>query len=302
MTAPRQGTISTAEILKQVRRIEITTGRLVAETLAGDYQSVFKGHGIEFAEVREYTPGDDIRSIDWNVTARLGKPFVKRFIEERELTLMIACDISGSQRFGSRDKFKSELAAELAALFAFAALKNSDKIGLLLFSSQTELYIPPRKGQKHVLRLIRELLAHEPKYTGTDLNASLNNLNRVFKRRGILILISDFMADGYEKPFAIAARRHDLIPVLLEDPLENALARLPVMLQTRDPESGALLPLDLSSDEVHFQYNAVRQYRKEFCRKLFAASGLSNITITAGKPLAEPVVQFFRERAHKAKR
>lgn len=298
----RQTNISTAEILKQVRRIEITTGRLVAETLAGDYQSVFKGHGIEFAEVREYNPGDDVRSIDWNVTARLGKPFVKRFIEERELTLMLACDISASQRFGSRDKLKSELAAELAALFSFAAMKNSDKIGLLLFSNQTELYIPPRKGQRHVLRLIRELLAHEPKYTGTNLNASLDNLNRVFKRRGILILISDFMDDGYEKAFAIAARRHDLIPVVLEDPMENALTRLPALLQARDPETGALVPLDLSSDELHFKYNAVRQFRKEACKKLFAANGLDHITITAGKPLIDPVVEFFRERARKFKR
>jgi len=296
------GQLLTSEILRQVRRIEIRTGRLVSETFAGEYQSVFKGHGIEFAEVREYAHGDDVRSIDWNVTARLGKPFVKRFVEERELTLMLACDISGSQHFGTKDKFKSEIAAELSALFAFSALQNSDKIGLMLFTRQTELYIPPRKGRRHVLRLIRELLAHQPRDKGTDLAAALNSLNRVFKRRGILILISDFMDSGYEKPFSIAARRHDLIPVVIEDPLEYRMPRLPVILDVADPETGERRSLDLSSEELITSYRDARREHVAACKRLFAVNGLDYIPITAGQSATEPVVQFFRNREKKLRR
>ncbi|NLO90776.1 MAG: DUF58 domain-containing protein, partial [Elusimicrobia bacterium] len=229
----------TAELLQQVRRIEVRTGKLVSETFSGEYHSIFKGHGMEFAEVREYIPGDEIRSIDWNVTARLGKPFIKRFVEERELTMMLACDISGSLHFGSRNKLKNRIAAELSALFAFSALQNNDKAGIMLFSDQPELYIPPRKGRKHVLRLVREILAHEPRHRGTDIAACLDNLNRVLKRKGILILISDFADEkDYARPLRLAARRHDLIPVYLEDPLEAALPELGAVLQTVDPETG----------------------------------------------------------------
>ncbi|MDD2772829.1 MAG: DUF58 domain-containing protein [Elusimicrobiales bacterium] len=297
-----QSILTPAEILRQVRRIEITTGRLVAETFAGEYLSVFKGHGIEFAEVREYSAGDDVRSIDWNVTARLGRPFIKRFTEERELTLMIACDISGSQHFGSRDRLKSEMAAELSAMFAFSALQNSDKTGLLLFTDKTELYIPPRKGKTHVLRLIRELLAHKPKSAGTSLSACLDTLNRVFKRRGILILISDFMDEGYEKPFAVAARRHDLIPVLVSDPLESAVPALPALLEVRDPETGGRTTLDLSSRQLRSAHEAARRARVERCQKFFASHGLEHIAVTGGAPVADPVVRFFKRRSGKIRR
>jgi len=295
-------TLPTSEILRQVRRIEIITGRLVAETFAGEYLSVFKGHGIEFNEVREYSAGDDVRSIDWNVTARLGKPFIKRYAEERELTLMLACDISGSQRFGSRGKFKSEAAAELSALFAFAALTNNDKVGLTLFSDGVELHIPPRKGKTHALRLIRELLAHKPKSKGTNLSACLDTLNRVFRKRGILVFISDFLAEGYERPFAIAAKRHDLIPVVLEDPLEEKIPAIAALLEAKDAETGRTRVYDLSSKNFHDSLSAAREKRKKFTKKLFNSLGLEAITVRGDRPVADPVVNFFRARSRRFKR
>ena len=219
--------MDTADILKKVRQIEIQTGKLVEETFAGEYLSAFKGQGIEFAEVREYIPGDDVRSIDWNVTARNRTPYVKKFNEERELTLMIACDVSASQNFGSWDKFKQETAAELAALFAFSALKNSDKVGLLLFSDKIELFVPPKKGKKHILRLIRELVAFEPTGKGTDIALALTTLNKVIKRQGILIFISDFLEDTalFTKPLQLAAKKFDFIFLSLLVTNWNALCR-----------------------------------------------------------------------------
>lgn len=290
-----------SEILKRVRQIEITTSKLVSETFAGEYLSVFKGQGMEFAEVREYTPGDDIRSIDWNVTARLGKPFIKRFMEERELTLMLACDVSGSQYFGSHNRLKSEVVAELAAVFAFSALKNNDKVGLLLYSDQTELYIPPRKGRLHALRLVRELLAFEPKSRKTDLNGMLTHINRVFKRRGILILISDFMATGYDKPLKLAARKHDLIPVRVEDPLEEALPRLPILLETEDPETGAVATYDLSNQRFRDRHKICRFRTRDEADKLFRSVGADCIDIRTNVPVTDPVVAYFKNRSRKVR-
>jgi len=291
----------TAEVLSQVRRIEIRTGKLVAETFAGEYLSVFKGHGMEFAEVREYAPGDDIRSIDWNVTARLGRPFVKRFVEERELTLMLACDISGSQHFGSSGRFKNQAAAELTGLFAFAALQNSDKVGLLLFSDQVELYIPPRKGRRHCLRLIRELLAHKPKSEGTNIGLGIDTMNRVMKRRGILILISDFLGRDFEKPLKMAAKKHDLIPIMLQDPMERKIPRLPVILDTEDPETGMPYTFDLSDEGFHRLYRASAEQRRNDLKSMFSKSGIDWIDIKSSESIVDPVVQFFKERSSKFK-
>ncbi len=288
--------MNTTEILKKVRQIEIKTGRLVSETFAGQYQSVFKGRGVEFSEVREYVPGDDIRSIDWNVTARNSKPFVKQFIEERELTLMILCDISASQSFGSAGKPKSEAAAELAAMFAFSALKNSDKSGLLLFSDKTELYIPPRKGKNHSLRIIRELLAYAPGSRGTDIAQALKTANRVMKRRGIIILISDFNSPDYTREVRLTARRHDLIPVVITDRLERALPEAGALLVTEQLEGGESFTADLSSPAYRAAYEAAAAGRRAAMEAILRSAGSDWIDIDPALPVHGPVVKFFRQR------
>lgn len=288
--------MNTAEILKKVRQIEIKTGRLVSETFAGQYQSVFKGRGVEFSEVREYVPGDDVRSIDWNVTARNSKPFVKQFIEERELTLMILCDISASQSFGSSAKPKSEAAAELAAMFAFSALKNSDKSGLLLFSDKTELYIPPRKGRNHSLRIIRELLAYAPKSRGTDIAAALKMANRVMKRRGIIILISDFNSPDYTREARLTARRHDLIPVVITDRFERALPEARALLVTEQLESGESFTADLASPAYRAAYETEAAGRRAAMEAVLRSAGSDWIDVDPALPVHGPVVKFFRQR------
>ncbi|MFH1618703.1 MAG: DUF58 domain-containing protein [bacterium] len=289
--------MQTSEILKQVRRIEIKTGRLVSETFGGEYLSVFKGRGMEFAEVREYAPGDDVRSIDWNVTARLGRPFVKRYVEERELTVVLACDVSGSQHFGTGAKYKNEAAAEISALFAFSALRNNDKVGLALFTDTVELFIPPRKGRTHVLRLIRELLAHEPQRKKTDIGAALSTLNRVLKRRGILVLISDFLDSGFEHPFRLSAKKHDLIPVVVEDPREISLPPAGAVLRALDPETGVVCDWDISSEKFLKAYASASTQKKKNLEKLFKPLGLEWITVNSDGPIFDPVVKFFRQRA-----
>ncbi len=288
--------MNTAEILKKVRQIEIKTGRLVSETFAGQYQSVFKGRGVEFSEVREYVPGDDIRSIDWNVTARSSKPFVKRFVEERELTLLILCDVSASQSFGSGEKPKSEAAAELAAMFAFSALKNSDKTGLLLFSDKPELYIPPRKGKNHSLRIIRELLAYTPQSRGTDVAMALRTANRVMKHRGIVILISDFLSPDYAKEARLTARRHDLIPVVITDRFERSLPEARALLVTEPLEGGAGFTADLSSPGFRKAYEAEAAQRRSALESTFRSAGADWIDIDPALPVYNPVVKFFRQR------
>jgi uncharacterized protein (DUF58 family) len=288
--------MNTAEILKKVRQIEIKTGRLVSETFSGQYQSVFKGRGIEFSEVREYVPGDDIRSIDWNVTARASKPFVKRYIEERELTLMILCDVSASQTFGSGEKPKSEAAAELAAMFAFSALKNSDKTGLLLFTDKPELYIPPRKGKNHSLRIIRELLAYAPKSRGTDVAMALRTANRVMKRRGIIILISDFNAPDYSKEARLTARRHDFIPVVITDRFEKALPAAKALLVSEPLEGGQQFTADLSSPAFRRDYETAAAGRRAALEALLRSAGADWIDVDPALPVYGPVVKFFRQR------
>ena len=296
--------MDTAEILKKVRQLEIKTGKLVSETFAGEYLSTFKGQGIEFSEVREYTPGDDVRSIDWNVTARTGTPFIKKYNEARELTLIIACDVSGSQQFGSAARFKQEAAAELTALFALSALKNNDKVGLLLFSDQIELYVPPRKGRKHILRLIREVVAFEPRHTGTDIGLGLATLNKVIKRKGILILLSDFLAplESFVKPLRLSAKKFDLIPVILQDPLERRFPPVSVCLDITDPETGDTDFVSLADTQLNETLDRFHQEHDEQLHHLFSPFKIDPIVINTAQDTADPVIAFFQKRAQKLRR
>jgi len=293
--------MNTAEILKKVRQIEIKTGRLVSETFAGEYQSVFKGRGMEFAEVREYVPGDDVRAIDWNVTARFSKPFIRRYVEERELTLMIVCDMSGSQFFGSGTKAKNEAAAELSAMFAFSALKNNDKTGLLVFTDGPELYIPPRKGKNHILRIIREILAYSPRGRATSVTKALDTANRLMKHQGIIILISDFNDTGYEKALRRTAIRHDLIPVVVEDRLERALPKVGALINAELLENEGAAPLlaDLSSPAFLAKYSAGRAEVFKTMEKAFQSAGTDWLSVDPAGNIYDPVVKFFKRRQRK---
>ncbi|MCI7535676.1 MAG: DUF58 domain-containing protein [Elusimicrobiaceae bacterium] len=295
--------MDTAEILKKVRQIEIQTNKLVSETFAGEYLSAFKGQGIEFAEVREYTSGDDVRAIDWNVTARTGVPFIKKYNETRELTLVIACDVSASQRFGSVDKLKQETAAELAALFAFSAMRNNDKVGLLLFSDKIELFVPPKKGKKHILRLIRELVAFEPQGHGTDMALALKTLVQVLRRQGILVLISDYLSplEQFEKPLKLAAKKFDLIPVVVTDKLERGLPACAACMTVVDPETGQEGTLALTAAMNQRLQEDARQ-RTENLTKLFNPLKVEPITVDTAQPAADPVIAFFRRRTRQLKR
>lgn len=294
--------MDTAEILKRVRRIEIETGKLVKETFAGEYLSIFKGQGIEFAEVRQYIPGDDVRSIDWNVSAKTGGVFVKKFNEERELTLLIACDVSASLMFGSLGRLKSEIAAELAAVFAFSATHNNDKVGLLLFSDKIELYIPPKKGTRHVLRIIRELLAFTPKNKGTNIEFALDTINHLIRRGGIIVLISDFKTEqNYSKSFKLTARKYDVVPVIVEDKLENNLPRAHVFLAFEGLEDGGQILLNLASDKTK---EITQKHIQELdeAKLLFTKSGLEYIVIQDGDKVSDTLVKFFKHRARKLRR
>ena len=276
----------------------------MSETFAGEYLSTFKGQGIEFAEVRKYVPGDDVRSIDWNITARAGEPFIKKFDETRELTLFIACDVSGSQQFGSVDKLKQEVAAELAALFAFSALHNSDKVGLMLFSDKVELFVPPKKGKKHILRLIRELIAFEPQNSRTDIGVCLETLLRVMKHQGIVILISDFLTpvESFSKPFKLAAKKFDLIPVIIRDRLEHRFPKLPLCIEVTDPETGDENLLGLSTPEVSARLEDYWKTQYQQLQHLFMPSKTSPIIVNTDVPAADPVIAFFRKRAKEGRR
>lgn len=293
--------MNTAEILKKVRQIEIQTGRLVSETFAGEYQSVFKGQGMEFSEVREYVPGDDIRSIDWNVTARFSKPFIKHFVEERELTLLILCDMSASQFFGSGAKAKNEAAAELGAMFAFSALKNNDKTGLLMFTDGPELYIPPKKGKNHILRIIREILAYSPCGRATSISRALDTANRLMKHRGIIILISDFNDSGYEQALRRTAVRHDLIPVAVEDRLELGLPKTRALINAELLEDAGAAPFvaDLSSSEFLAKYEASRAKTAWAMDSAFKSAGADWIKVDPAGDIYGPVVKFFKKRQRK---
>ena len=284
-----------SEVMAQIRRIQIRTSRMVNEILAGPYESVFKGQGMEFKEVREYVPGDDIRSIDWNVTARSGHPHVKLLAEERELTVMLVVDASASGRFGSVTRFKNELAAEMCAVLAFSAIKNNDKVGLLIFTDDVELYIPPQKGRKHVLRVIREVLFFEPKRIGTDIPKALHYLNSVTKRRAVVFVLSDFMADEYDHALKIANKRHDVIAVTVTDPREETLPDVG-LVAVRDAESGRETLVDTSDSVVRQRYAEEMKRRAARREQSFRSTKVDAMHVRTDRSYVDEIHRFFRMR------
>lgn len=289
-----------ADVLKQIKSLELRAGHLVTDALAGNYLSAFKGRGMEFDEVREYVPGDDVRTIDWNVTARMNAPFVKVMREERELTLMLMVDVSPSQSFGTVARAKREVAAELAAVLAFLATRNNDKVGLICFSDHVEQYIPPKKGRSHVWSIIRSVLTHEGKGKTTDITGALDFLGRVATRRAMSFLISDFWAQGYEKAMRLAGRRHDLVAVRIRDPLELQITAAG-LISVQDLESGELLYLDLSDKRVRSQYTQRIQEEEQRLTHFLRRSGVGEITVHTGEPVVMPLVRYLRERERKAR-
>ena len=287
--------METRELLKQVRQIEIKTKGLVNHVFSGEYHSVFKGRGMEFSEVREYQIGDDIRNIDWNVTARFGHPYIKVFEEERELTVMLIIDLSGSLSFGTINKTKQQIAAELSAILAFSALKNNDKVGLILFTNKIEKFVPPRKGRKHVLRIIREVLSFEPEGKTTDIDMALQYFNNSIKKRSIAFLISDFMDEGYEKILRIVGKKHDLIGVVLSDRREKEIPRIG-LVKLFDVETGQQRWLDTSSKEVHELIKKLNNDYETKRNNIFLSSRLDSVDIDTGEDYVKPLVQFFKMR------
>ena len=283
------------ELAKKIRLIEIATRRAVNDTLAGEYHSVFKGRGMEFDEVREYAPGDDVRTIDWNVTARTGTPYVKRFVEERELTVFLVVDLSGSGAFGSNRQLKNEVAAELCALLAFSAIKNNDKVGVVAFTDRVEKFIPPKKGASHVLRVVRDLLNFQPEGRGTDLGAALEFVGRVARRRAIVFLISDFLAHGYLKPLRLVAGRHDLVAVALADPREQELPDVG-LVALEDSETGERITLNTSNADVRARFKAVARVREKERQELFRSTGVDEVRVVAGEDYVRDLMGFFRKR------
>ncbi len=283
------------ELLKKIRRLHIHTSHMADDVFAGHYHSTFKGQGIEFEEVREYLPGDDVRTIDWNVTARQGRAFVKRFREEREMTVILLVDVSGSHGFGTAGQLKRELAAEVGATLAFSAIKNSDKVGLIGFSDRIEKYVKPDKGTRHVLRVIRELLTMRAEGRGTDVAAALDYLNRVVTRRAVVFVISDFLARNYEPQLRIARRRHDLIPVVIADPRERELPNVG-LVQLVDDETGHMILADTSSREFRESYRDSEAAAVERRERLFKRAKVDSIELTTGASFVEPLRRFFRMR------
>jgi len=283
------------EVLRKVRQIEIATRGLVTEVFSGEYQSVFKGRGISFAEVREYQYGDEIRSIDWNVTARSGSPHVKVFEEERELTVHLLVDVSRSGEFGTRTSLKRELAAEVCALLAFSAIRNNDRVGLTIFSDHVEKYVPPRKGRRHVLRVIRELIYHRPVGKGTDIAAALEYFARVQRRRATAFLASDFLTSGFERSLAVAARRHDVIALHLEDLRERELPKVG-WVELEDAESGETMLVNTSSVAFQERLRARAIERKRGLKRAVRRSGVDLVEIETGGDYTRALMHFFRER------
>lgn len=284
-----------AETLKKIRRIQIRTSHMVTDMFAGQYHSVFKGQGMEFQEVREYLPGDDIRAIDWNVTARMGHPFIKKFVEERELTVMLVVDISRSNDFGSAAQMKRDLAAEVAAVLAFAAIQNNDRVGLILFSSETEHYLPPRKGARHVLRVIRDVLHHRPQKSGTSISAGLDFLNSVSNRKTVTFLISDFIDHDYERALAVSAKRHDLIAVHIRDQREQSL--LPAgLIEWEDAETGRRILVDTSNASTRAALEEASARRQNLLLGTLKKRGVDVIELRTGQPYAMELVRFFKKR------
>jgi uncharacterized protein (DUF58 family) len=286
------------EILKKVREIEIYTNRLVNDVLAGEYHSVFKGRGMEFSEVREYQQGDDIRTIDWNVTARMGHPYVKKHVEERELTVLLLIDASASENFGTINHMKGELAVELCAVLAFSAIRNNDKIGLITFTDDVEKYIPPKKGRNHVLRVIRELLYFEPERKGTNIQAALEYLNRVMKRKAVVFLVSDFIAGDYEQLLRVTSRKHDVIPITITDPRETELPKVG-LLELEDAETGEMIMVDTFDTNVRQAYRNLAFQNKTARERLFRSMKMDCINVRTDEPYLSALINFFRKRANR---
>jgi uncharacterized protein (DUF58 family) len=286
------------EVIKKIRRIQITTNRLVNESLAGEYHSVFKGRGMEFDEVREYQHGDDVRSIDWNVTSRAGRPFVKRYVEERELTVMLLVDTSASGAFGSEGKTKGEITAEISALLAFSAIKNNDRVGAILFTDQIEKFIPPRRGSTHVLRVIRELLYHKPKHRGTNIQCALDHLNLVLNKHAVVFLISDLLDQGFEQSLKVANRKHDVVIIQIMDPREQSLPDVGI-LELRDAETGEIVYIDTSLASIRDLYEANWHRNRAELARLFQSNRMDHVTIQTAGQYDIPLTRFFEERARR---
>ncbi len=283
------------DVLKKIRRIEITTSRMVTDVFAGQYKSVFKGRGMEFYEVREYLPGDEIKSIDWNVTARMGHPYVKKFVEERELTVMLLLDASMSCHFGSVRQLKSQLAAELCSVLAFSAIKNNDKVGLIIFTDRIEKFIPPRKGPRHVLRVIRESLYYKPQGKGTNISLALEYLNRVTRRRSISFVISDFFDKGYEKILSVSNKRHDIVGVTITDPREIDLPDVGIV-SLNDAETDEGFMLDTSDAGLRKRYKIDALRRIDERKRLLRSANVDSVNVRTDLPYIGALIKFFRAR------
>ena len=289
------------EILRQVKLLELRTRGLVNSLFTGEYRSVFKGQGMEFSEVREYQPGDEVRSIDWNVTARMGKPYVKRYIEERELTVMLAVDLSGSERFGTRARFKSELASELAAVLAMSAIRNNDRVGAVLFTDRIEHVVPPRKGRRHALRLMRDLLVFEPEGKGTDLAGALEYTGKMLSHKSIVFVVSDFQSAELEQPLKLLAQRHDVVAVTVDDPSEQELPDIG-LARFVDPETGQVLDVDTSNVRVRTQFATAVATELASRRHLLRRLAIDEIPIRTDGGVVDPLIKFFRARETRSRR
>ncbi len=287
------------ELMQKIRAIQIKTSHMVTELMAGEYVSAFKGRGMEFNAVREYTPGDDVRLIDWNVTARMDQPFIKEYIEERELNVMLMVDVSSSGEFGSTGKFKNEISAEVASILAFAAIRNNDKIGLIVFSNKIEHYIPPKKGKAHVWNIIRTILNYQPEGRLTDLNIPLEYLLKIQKRKCIAFLISDFQATNYETNVKLTRQKHDLVAISISDPRERDLPKIG-LINLRDSESGETLLIDTDNREMTKLLTSYEREKRGKFKKLFRSIGVDTIEIDTDGSLVEPIIRYFkiREKRH----
>lgn len=289
------------EVLRQVKLIELRTRRLVNSLFSGEYRSIFKGQGMEFAEVREYQPGDEVRSIDWNVTARMRRPFVKRYIEERELTLMLVVDLSGSGQFGTVNRFKVELATELAAVLTMSAVRNNDRVGTLLFTDRVEHFVPPGKGRRHALRILRDIFVHRPTGTGTNIGVALDHLRKMLSQHAIIFLITDLDDPAIERPLKLLNQRHDVVVARVEDPAEYDLPDVG-LATLRDPESGALVSVDTSHPRVRAAYAGTMAERLAAKRQLLRRLAIDEIPVTTEASFIEPLMRFFRARERRVAR
>lgn len=296
--APEQDKNLSPELLHRIKAIQVKTNYLVNDIMAGEYVSAFKGRGMEFSEVREYQPGDDVRLIDWNVTARMNQPFIKEFKEERELTLMLLVDVSSSGGFGSTEKLKNEVSAEIASILAFAAIKNNDKIGLIVFSDKIEHTIPPKKGKAHIWNIIRTILNFKPEGKGTNLSLPLEYLLNIQKRKATTFLISDFLDDGYEATLKLAKQKHDLVAITITDPREETLPDVG-LIQLEDAESGETLLVDTHDQEMTRQYTRQFQEKRDKRKKYFHSIGIDTIEIQTNRSLTEPIIRYFKMREKK---